>query len=120
MKITSVANAKMKLSQHIADSHKEPVLITKNGKPAAMLLPVAEDADVESLALAFSPRFQELIRKSQAQAQRGETIPHDQFWAELEAEKDAAAPSKRPRAAKAATKPGAQPAPRRKRTAGRI
>jgi prevent-host-death family protein len=120
MKVTSVADAKTRLSQHIADSHKEPVLITRNGKPAALLLPVAEDADVESLALALSPRFQEIIRKGRAQARRGETIPHEQFGAELEAESEEAAPAKPPRTAKTARKSSAQPAARRRRAAGAV
>ena len=41
-----------------------PVLITRSGKTRAMLIPVDESTDLESLLLANSPRFWELFDRA--------------------------------------------------------
>jgi prevent-host-death family protein len=56
------------------------VVITKNGKPVAVLLPMEDDAELERLTLAYSRRFQALIQQARDQIQDGEGIPHDAFW----------------------------------------
>ncbi len=38
-----------------------PVVITKNGKSRAILLPVTESTDIESLLLSSNPRFWKLF-----------------------------------------------------------
>ena len=41
-----------------------PVLITKSGKTRAMLIPVDETSDLESLLLSVNPRFWELFDRA--------------------------------------------------------
>ena len=41
-----------------------PVLITKNGRTKALLIPVDEETDLESLVLSNSPRFWRLFDKA--------------------------------------------------------
>ena len=74
MKLKPLAEAKMHLSALVAADQNEPVLITRNGRPAAVLVPVPEDADVEDLALAFSPAFRTIIEASRRSLARGEGI----------------------------------------------
>ena len=50
MKIASVADVKANLSAYIKASTDELVVITKNGKPVAVLLPMEEDDELERLA----------------------------------------------------------------------
>ena len=58
--------------------------MTKNGKPAAVLVSVADDDELESILLACSPRFQKLLERSNRQIDRGKGIPHDEFWKRVE------------------------------------
>ena len=78
MKLKPLAEAKTHLSALVAPGQDEPVLITRNGRPAAVLVPVPEDADVEDLALSFSPAFREILERSRRSLARGEGIPLDQ------------------------------------------
>jgi prevent-host-death family protein len=41
-----------------------PVVITKNGKSRAMLVPVDEDTDLEALLLSTNPRFWDLFDRA--------------------------------------------------------
>src|SRR5205823_8515690 len=87
MKIASIAEVKARLSAYLKESQKGPVIITRNGKAAAVLLAVTNEEELERLVLAHSPKFQALLDKSRRQIEETGGIPHDIFWRELEAER---------------------------------
>ena len=65
MKIESLREVKNRFSEVIdALPRTGPVVVTKNGKSAALLIPVDENTDLESLILSNSPRFWELFDRS--------------------------------------------------------
>jgi prevent-host-death family protein len=85
MKIVSVADAKAKLSQYLDEAASTgPVVITRNGKTAAVLIAPSNDDDLERLLLAHSPKFQAMLEQGRAQAEASETVPFDAFWRETE------------------------------------
>jgi prevent-host-death family protein len=86
MKIASVADVKANLSAYIKASTDELVVITKNGKPVAVLLPMDDADELERLALANSRRFQTILQEAREQIRATGGIPHDDFWREVEAE----------------------------------
>src|SRR5881409_2082299 len=86
MKIASVADVKARLSAYLRQSQEGPVIITRNGKAAAVLLAVTDDDELERLILAHSPKFQALLDKSRRQIEETGGIPHEQFWREVNAE----------------------------------
>jgi len=88
MKIASVADVKANLSAYIKASTDELVVITKNGKPVAVLLPMEDDDELERLVLAYSRRFQAILQEAREQIRTTGGIPHDDFWREVEAEAD--------------------------------
>lgn len=58
MKIESLREVKANLSKIISElSSERSVVITKNGRPCAVLFPVTEDTDIESMALAQNKQF---------------------------------------------------------------
>ncbi|MGH8245846.1 MAG: type II toxin-antitoxin system Phd/YefM family antitoxin [Gammaproteobacteria bacterium] len=65
MKTESLREVKNNLSRVIEQLPKTgAVLITKNGRARAVLLPVGEDTDLESLLLSQNRRLWELIDRS--------------------------------------------------------
>jgi prevent-host-death family protein len=86
MKIASVADVKARLSAYLKESQEGPVVVTRNGKPVAVLVAVTEEDELERLVLAHSPKFQALLDKSRRQIEETGGIPHDVFWREVEAE----------------------------------
>jgi prevent-host-death family protein len=85
MTIVSLAEVKSKFSAYVASCKNSPIVVTKNGKPAAVLISVEDDDELESILLACSPRFQKLLEHSDRQINRGKGIPHDEFWKRSEA-----------------------------------
>jgi prevent-host-death family protein len=80
MKIASVADVKARFSAYLKASEEELVVITRNGKPVAVMLPVEDEAELERLVLAYSQQFQEILARSRRQIQAGEGIEHEDFW----------------------------------------
>lgn len=47
MRIASVADVEAKFSGYIKESRQGPVVVTKNGKPIALLLSVTDEEEVD-------------------------------------------------------------------------
>jgi len=65
MKTLEIAKAKASLAKYARDVNKEPVILTKDGKPVAALVAI-ENADLETVTLSTSPQFLALIERSRA------------------------------------------------------
>ena len=71
MKTESLREVKNNLSRVIEGLRRTgPVLITKNGRTRAVLLPVGPETDLESLLLSQDERLWELIDRSVAGTKR--------------------------------------------------
>ena len=86
MKIASLAHVKARLSAYVDSAETEgPVIITRNGKPAAVLLAPKDEEELERLVLAYSPRFQALLEKSRRSIKLGKGVSHQEFWKNVSA-----------------------------------
>lgn len=65
MKMLEMTKATAPLAEYAQEVGKEPVIVTRNGKPVAALVSV-ENADLETVALSVAPRFLALIERSRA------------------------------------------------------
>lgn len=86
MRIAPVVEVKAKFSAYLEESKHGPIVVTKHGKPVAVLLAVADEDELERLILAYSPKFQAILAKGKAEIKQGEGIDHQDFWTEVEAE----------------------------------
>jgi prevent-host-death family protein len=86
MRIAPIADIKAHLSTYLKESEKGPVVITKNGKPVAVLLGVTDEDEIERLILAYSPKFQAILAQGRQQIQETGGIAHSEFWREVEAQ----------------------------------
>jgi len=86
MKIASVADVKAHLSAYLRESRSGPVIITKNGRPSAVLLPIEDEAELERLILAYSPQFRHLLNQTKKSISDNGGLSHDAFWEQLGAD----------------------------------
>ena len=86
MRIAPVVEVKAKFSAYLKESKRGPIVVTKNGKPVAVILAVTDEEELERLILAHSPKFQAIIKSGKEELRRGEGVEHDEFWAEVDAE----------------------------------
>ena len=81
MKIAPLADVKAHLGDYVARCAADgPVVLTKDGKPVAVLLAPADDEDLERLLLSRSPRFQALLDRSRRSIRAGKGLSRDAFW----------------------------------------
>jgi prevent-host-death family protein len=71
MKIASVADVKARFSAFLRESKRGPVVVTRNGKPTAVLLSVDDEDEIERLTLAYSPKFQKMLGLARQQIREG-------------------------------------------------
>jgi len=95
VKTASTAKVAAQFHEYLAGSQEQPVLITRNGKPVAVLLAVRDKAEAEQLAADHSRSLRSIFEEAHEQIQKEGAIPHDEFWRQVE----------RSRRAKAATRP---------------
>lgn len=81
MKIAPLADVKARLSAYLDECETDgPVVITRNGKVAAILLAPKDEEDLDRLILAHSRRFQALLEKSRRSIKAGKGVSHNEFW----------------------------------------
>lgn len=83
MKIVPVAEVKARLSAYLEESKQGPVVITKNGKPAAVLISALEEDELERLLLAHNPNFRRLLDAADQRIQQTGGVKHEDFWESL-------------------------------------
>lgn len=86
MKIASVAEVKARFSAYMKESEAGPVIITRHGKPAAILLSIVDEEEIEGLILAYSPKFRGILQAARDEIKQTGGIPHDEFWRQVDAE----------------------------------
>jgi len=78
MKTLELAKATAPLAQYARRMRKDPVILTKDGKPVAALVLINE-ADLESMRVSMDPRFIAIIKRSREQFRRGQGIPAEEM-----------------------------------------
>lgn len=85
MKIASVAEIKSQFSSFLKASEAGPVIVTRNGRPVAVIVGMHDEDEIERLLMAYSPRLQAILEASRKQIREGDALSHKEFWAEVEA-----------------------------------
>jgi PHD/YefM family antitoxin component YafN of YafNO toxin-antitoxin module len=57
-----------------------PVVVTKNGRPAAVLVAVSDEEELERLVLAHTPRFLALLDAAHDRIKKGGGVRQKDFW----------------------------------------
>jgi len=81
MRIAPLADVKARLSAYLDECGAHgPIVITRNGKAAAVLLVPRDEDDLERLLLGRSARFQALLGRSRQSIQEGKGLSEKAFW----------------------------------------
>ena len=82
MRVAPLADVKARLSAYLEDVEENgPIVITRNGRVAAVLIVPTNDDDLEHLLLSRSPKFQTMLERSRRSKRAGRVAPHEAFWA---------------------------------------
>jgi prevent-host-death family protein len=65
MKIAPLTKVKDRFSASIDVSRESPVVVTRNGRPVAMIISIDDEDDLDSPLLAHNPRFVQLLEAAQ-------------------------------------------------------
>ena len=85
MKIAPLAEVKDHFSAYIDESRESPIVVTRNGRPVAMLISITEEEDLDSLLLAHNPRFVQLLEEARQRVRVTGGVPFAEFRKQIEA-----------------------------------
>ena len=85
MKVASVAEVAANFGVFLKDSENGPVVVTRHGKPVAVLLATDNEGDLERLLMGHSPKLQAILEAARKRFRSGDGIPHETFWKEVRA-----------------------------------
>ncbi|MEE8398620.1 MAG: type II toxin-antitoxin system Phd/YefM family antitoxin [Desulfobacterales bacterium] len=83
MKIAPVSEIKTHFSAYLKEAEKGPIIVTKNGKPAAVLLSVTDEDEIERLIIGYSQKFKSILARSRREIQQTPGIEHEEFWEDV-------------------------------------
>jgi len=89
MKTVEVSKATLPLSDYTKKIKKEPVIITKEGRPIAVLVSIP-NTDIETVSLTNNPKFIALIERSRARQKSEGGISSEEMRRRLERPKKSA------------------------------
>ena len=80
MKIAPLAEVKARFSRYVEACEESPVVVTKNGRPKAVLVAARNEEELEWLILAHMPRFMAMLNAAERRIKKGRGIKHGDFW----------------------------------------
>lgn len=82
MKVMNTTEAKSHFTQiaRAVSARKEPVVITRRGKPYVVLEPVT-DQDLDALAFEYSAEVRRLIQEAESDIRAGRYVTHGEYLA---------------------------------------
>ncbi len=83
--MASVAEIKSQFSAFVRASETGPVVVTRNGRPVAVIVGIHDEDEIERIFMAYSPRLQAIVAASHKQIRTGDVLSHEEFWTEVEA-----------------------------------
>ncbi|MBX7233905.1 MAG: type II toxin-antitoxin system Phd/YefM family antitoxin [Caldilineales bacterium] len=86
MKIAPLAEVKDRFSAYIDESHESPIVVTRNGRPVAMLISIEDEDDLDGLLLVHNPRFLQLLEAARERVRVTGGISLAEFRRRLDAE----------------------------------
>lgn len=79
MKVENIKEVKARFNRIVSELPTEgSVIITKNGRPCALLMPMTKDTDVEVVALSQNKRFWKLYDSAVEKANKESWTPLDE------------------------------------------
>lgn len=87
MTTVTLSDAKTHLARLLTEVTElgERVVITRSGRPAGMLLSIEEyEGLLETLEILADPEMADAVRRGLGEAERGETVQHDEVWGGLD------------------------------------
>ena len=94
MKTASVAEVKSQLSAFVKASETGPVVVTRNGRPVAVIVGVQDEDEIERLLMAYSPQLRAILERSRQQFREGEWLSEEEFWSQFEQGQPSKGPAK--------------------------
>ncbi len=86
MKVATLTAVASDFAKYLKASALGPVVVTRKGKPVAVLLRTEDEDDLERLLMGHSPKLQAILQAARKRFREGAGIPHETFWKEVEAE----------------------------------
>ena len=83
MKIAPLAEVKDRLSAYVDAAKESAIVVTRNGKPVALLTPILDDDDLDTLLLTHDRGFVRLLAQARERVQSGQYLNNKEFWREL-------------------------------------
>lgn len=84
MKTASVAEMKLEFDTYVKESESGPVVVTRDGRPVAVLVGTQDEDEIERLLMAYSPRLRAILDRSREQIEAGQGLSEEEFWAEFD------------------------------------
>ena len=91
MKSATATTLRANLNEYLNQS--EPVVVTQKGRPRAVLMPVANDEDMERLLMANNAELMKLLDEADRRISASGGIPHDAFWGSIREQSKTRRPS---------------------------
>jgi hypothetical protein len=60
------------------------VVVTRNGRPVAVIVGVQDEDEIERLLMAYSPHLRAILDRSRQQFREGEWLSEKEFWSQFE------------------------------------
>jgi prevent-host-death family protein len=73
-------------AEYVKAAKAGPVVVTRKGKPVAVLVGTENEEDLERLLIGHSRKLQSILESARKRYRAGRGIPHETFWAQVEAE----------------------------------